>query len=824
MKWDSKNIIGFQKNQLHLNNQFIFWFVLLINDFELMHKKHIFFSLLITLISLIGFGQNFTIKGKVSDQQTKIPILGATISIKNSNYKTGAMSSLIDGSYFCSVPSGTYLITCNFIGYKSFSDSITITKDITFNISLYETAIELKGVTVSKKKPDENVKSTDMGKMEMKVEQAKKLPSLMGEVDVMKTLQLLPGVQSSGEGTNGLLVRGGSVDQNLILLDEAPIYNTGHLFGFFSVFNADAIDNMTLYKGGTPAQYGGRLSSVLTVDAKEGQTDKLHMNGGIGIISSRLTIESPIQKGKSSILLSGRRTYIDILTKPFVETAGTTGIPYYFYDLNGKLKFRLSDKDQLFITGYTGKDNVSLEVLDGRFKTNFYWTNSALSTHWKHTFSDSLFLDVYLVRNNYTFYAEADFDNFKSTAFSGIDGYIAKVRLKSIFPKHELHYGGNYNYLIYTPRDLNTETSDEDGVNFDSDILNVKKYNNDISLYVHDYYTFNNKWKVDGGLRLNMFQHLGPYTLVEEQENFQQDTTNFSHTESIKTFLNAEPRVAVRYAINDSSSFKASITYNSQNAHLLSLSGNALPFDIWVPSSVLLDPQTSLQYSAGYFRNFKNNLLESSVEIYYKNFWNQIEFREDFTPNFTGELENDLTIGTGYAYGVEFLLKKQKGLFQGWIGYTLAYTNRIFDEVNNGKVFPARYDRRHDLSVALTYDIHRKWSVGSNFVYGTGQAITMQEGRYFIEGNLVNIYGERNSFRMPAYHRLDLSLTFTNKPEKKKFHSSWVLAVYNVYNRANPYLIYLDIDGDPLNEGITVTPKQLYLFPILPSLTWNFKF
>lgn len=775
-------------------------------------------------LQFIAIGQKFSIKGKIVDSNTKQTITGATIILKNKTNSTGAISNL-SGNYSCKIPEGTYQISCTFLGYQDYKDSIIISSNLVFPIFLEEDVIKIGEVIITNKKPDENVKSTDMGKVELTVEQAKKLPTLMGEVDIMKTIQLLPGVQSAGEGTNGLIVRGGSVDQNLVLLDEAPIYNTGHLFGFFSVFNADAINNMTLYKGGTPAQYGGRLSSVLAVEAKEGLTDKFHANGGIGLISSRLTIESPIKKGKSSILLSGRRTYIDILSKPFLETGTTSGIPYYFYDLNGKLKFRLSKKDQLTVTGYTGKDDVSLSVLDGRFETSFYWTNRALTVNWKHTFNDSLFLDVFLVNNRYVFFAEANFDNFESTAFSGIDGYITKVRFRKIFKKHELHYGGIYNYLIYTPRDLSVNTSDDDGVNFDSNILNVKKYNNDVSVYLHDYYTFNKKWKVDGGVRLNMFQQLGPYTLITEQDNFQKDTTYYKRFENVKTYWSLQPRIAGRYAINDSSSIKVSVTYNNQNAHLLSLSGNALPFDIWVPSSVILKPQTSIQYSAGYFRNFLHNLLETSVEVYYKDFWNQVEFREDFTPSFTGEIEYDLTIGTGYAYGIEFLMKKQKGKFQGWLGYTLAYTKRKFDNINEGRIFPARYDRRHDLSLVVTYDLTKKWVFGGNFVYGTGQAITMQEGRYFIEGNLVNIYGDRNSFRMPPYHRLDLSITYTRKPENKKFQSNWVFSVYNVYNRANPYLIYLDVSGDPTGtEGITVGAKQLYIFPILPSVTWNFKF
>ncbi|MCP4522291.1 MAG: TonB-dependent receptor [Cytophagales bacterium] len=779
--------------------------------------------LLCCLWSTNIYAQRYTLEGTITDAATNEPIIGATISIKNSSSRTGAISD-IDGKYQVQLKSGTYFLNCSLINYTPYKDSITITGDQKLDIVLSEKVIQISGVTITAERPDKNVQSTEMGKTTVKVEQAQKLPSLMGEVDIMKTLQLLPGVQSSGEGTNGLLVRGGNIDQNLILLDEAPIYNTGHLFGFFSVFNSDAIENMTLYKSGTPAQYGGRLSSVLTVDSKNGNVDKFHANGGIGLISSRLTIETPIQKGKSSLLLSGRRTYIDVVTQPIVEAAETNGIPYYFYDLNGRLKFKLSDKDQLFITGYTGKDDVSLSVMDGRFETSFYWTNSALSTHWKHTFSDSLFLDVYLIRNGYNFFAEANFDNFESTAFSGIEGYQAKARLKAIYPKHELHYGATYGYLIYTPRDLNTSTDDADGVNFDADILNVSKYNNDISLYVHDYYEINKKWKVDGGLRLNLFQHLGDYTEIIEHDNFQQDTIQYGRFESVRNFWSVEPRAAARYAINDSSSIKASITYNSQNAHLLSLSGNALPFDIWVPSSALLSPQTSIQYSAGYFRNFKNNLFETSIEVYYKDFWGQVEFGESYRPSFTGELENDLTIGTGNAYGVEFFAKKQKGKLQGWFGYTFAYSNRVFDEINEGEQFPSRNDRRHDLSVALTYDISKKWSLGSNFVYGSGQAITIQEAFYLVEGNIVTKYGPRNGFRMPPYHRLDLSATYTRKPNSKKFHSSWVFSVYNVYNRANPYLIYFLPEGNLAEGEVAVRARQLSIFPILPSITWNFKF
>lgn len=784
-------------------------------------KRYLLLFILLSSICFPSYSQStHIISGVIKDINTNDVVIGAKVQIKElPNRVTIAMG---DGKYSFKVSPGNYTIIVSALGFETTEKSISVSSnDVLLDFKLKEHISTSKTVEITIEKDEtENVESTDVGKVQLEMKQVKLLPAVFGEVDVMKTLQLLPGVQSAGEGQSGLYIRGGGPDQNLVLLDDAPILNTGHLFGFFSVFNSDAIEDVSLYKGGMPARYGGRLSSVVDFSMPSSIPDKWSANGGIGLIASRLTIQGPIQKGKTSLMLSGRRTYIDILSKPFLKDTESGGIPYYFYDMNGKLIHKFSDKDNISLSGYIGRDVVSLNLLDGRFKADFDWGNAATTLKWNHIFNSKWKSSLSFIYNTYSFDAVADFDNFRNTFLSKIQDYTSKYNL-TFYPnsKGTLNMGIDYTYHKFIPRTSETNTTDDDGINFTSGVLNPDKRAHEMGVYLSYDYDISKKFRVNTGLRYSYFIQVGPYNLIQQNG----DTLHFASNKKVVSYDGVEPRVSMRYKIDSNSSVKASATYVNQYMHLISLSGNALPFDVWVPSSSVVKPQRGFQYAGGYYRNFLENKLGASVEVFYRNMKNQIEYREDYVPTNTGDLENDLVFGNGQAYGIELLLKKSTGNFQGWIGYTLSKTSREFKDINNGEEFPYRYDRRHDLSIVGSYKLNDRWSFGGTFVYGTGQAITIQQNRYVISGNVINEYGPRNGFRLPAFHRLDISATLKNKPDKK-YESSWTFAIYNAYNRANPYIIYVDTEGDVQSGELDVQAKMLYIFPILPSVTWNFKF
>ena len=766
--------------------------------------------------------QQISIKGVILDAANKQTVIGAGIRFLNDSTDKTAVSNL-DGEFTINLSVGNYTVTTSAIGYNTKTEVFDFTKPQNIEIALSTKSIMTTEVEIKSTQLDENIKSTDVGHVKLDMQDIKELPALMGEVDVLKSIQLLPGVQSGGEGTTGLFIRGGGPDQNLVLLDEAPIYNTGHLFGFFSVFNADAIDRVELYKGGIPAQYGGRLSSVVDFGMRPGSKEKWSADGGVGIIASRLAIHGPIVKDKATLLLSGRRTYIDIITKPFLQNEETSGIPYFFHDFNGKLSWKVNDNNHIYVSGYTGRDNVSFLLLDNRFKADIRWGNDAATVQWQHTFSDSLFVNVFVHTNGYQFESNSRFDQVQSSAISNVSDYGVKTKFHWLAnARHDVVWGAEYGYHVFTPRTFEAKTTDGEGVNLTNTSPNNQKYAQDAAVFLHDEIELTKRLKLNAGLRYSIFQQLGPYTEFQ-QNNGTIDTTQFNRLERVRHYGGFEPRVFGRYSIDSLSSVKAAVSVNRQYLHLLSLSGNNLPFDVWVPSSALVEPQVGIQYSVGYFRNFLDNKIESSVEVYYRDMFNQLTFREDFVPTLNGELEYDLVAGTGRSYGLELYVKKDVGRLHGWFGYTLSKSERQFDDVNGGQTFPYRYDRRHDLSIAATYKYNDRWTFGSSFVYATGQALTLQVSRYLIEGSVINKYGPRNAFRMPAYHRLDLSATLKNKP-RKRINSEWVFSVYNVYNRKNAYIIYIDTEGDPTTGELKVVPRLFYLFPILPSITWNFKF
>jgi len=763
--------------------------------------------------------EQYTISGMLTDDSSGEPLIAATVYV-HEDQSLGTYSDE-KGQYIISLKAGTYTLIINYFSYTSDTLLVTVDQNVQLNVRLRPETQKLDEVVLkSTARQQENVETTDMGKISINAETAGKLPAIFGETDLMKTLQLLPGVQAAGEGNTGIYVRGGGPDQNLVLLDNAPVYNTGHLFGFFSVFNNDAISDVTLYKGNIPAQYGGRISSVIGFSMKEGNYKKLKAEGGIGLISSRLALSGPIVKDKASFIVSGRRSYLDIISKPIARSRGFGGVPYYFYDLNGKLSWKAGKKDRFCLSGYYGRDQLKMTFFDDRINILTHWGNATTTFAWHHVYNEKLIQDLSLIYNKFDFLASAQFDQYQTSINSAITDYTFRADYEYLpSVKHKIRFGFQYTWHTFTPRKSSTTA---DSTQFDNGVANNHIYAHDLALYAEDEVNINEKLRLNIGLRYNLFNQTGPYTYLPPNDN-ENNTLLFKRGESVKTWHGLEPRIALRYLINPESSVKTSFTVANQYIHMISLTGNMMPFDIWLPSTILTAPQRGWQYSLGYFRDIRSNQYEFSAETYYKEMKNQLEYRQDYVPSVTGQPEYDLVKGAGWAYGIELFFKKKYGSLQGWIGYTLSRTLRKFPDINEGRIFPARYDRIHDLNIVATYDYGARWTFGATFVFASGQAVTLPERRYFIEGNLYFQYGDRNSYRMQPYNRLDLSVTYHGK-ETRKFRSSWTLAVYNVYNRKNPYMYFIDAYISPEDLNINLSAKKLYLFPILPSLTWNFSF
>lgn len=762
--------------------------------------------------------QKLTLSGYVRDSLTGETVIGAVVNL-------GARSVVSNqyGFYSLTVDSGRYEALVSHISYISSRDSIDLTVNRQRNFLLIPRQGELSEVIVYSRRKDANVRNAQMGRIDLSMDQVKAIPAFLGEIDILKTIQLLPGVRNAGEGNAGFYVRGGGPDQNLILLDDAVVYNTGHLFGFFSVFNSDAIKNTALIKGGMPAQYGGRLSSVLDIAMKDGNSNQFTAEGGIGLIASRLSIQGPIKKDKASYIISARRTYIDVLVKPLVKkTSSFYGSGYYFYDLNAKVNYRFSDKNRLFLSGYFGRDVFTFNNSEQSFKADIPWGNSTATVRWNHVFNRKLFSNTSLVYNDYHFSFGGAQNDFKIKLSSGIKDGTLKTDFDYYTAQgHKIKFGGLLTYHQFIP---NVTSGQQDTVIF-KPATDSKKYAAEAALYVQDDWDISDKLKLAYGLRWSSFTQIGPYTdFVRDANQNKVDSTVYGSFDRIRNYNGLEPRLTIRYTLNEASSFKAAVTRNLQFIHLVSNAGTTLPTDIWVPSTLRVRPQISWQYNAGYFRNFKNNAYETSLEVYYKSMANQIEYKEGYVPYFT-DPERDFVFGKGWSYGSELLVKKVAGRLTGWVGYTLSWTWRKFEGLNKGLKYPAKYDRRHDLSVVGTYDLNDRWKLGAVFVYGTGNATTLPEQFYVINGVLTQEYSSINQYRLPAYHRLDFSATYTPKRTKpKKVQGYWVFSIYNAYSRHNPYFIYFDQTGSPYNGTLKIDPKQVSLFPILPSATWNFKF
>ena len=789
-----------------------------------------------TLLSILTvFSQSkSTLSGYVTDSKNGEALIGVKVYIPSTNQ--GAVTNNY-GFYSLTVNSGKYTIEFRSGLYPSESREIDLTADVRLDIELGTNVKDLKEIVINAKK-GENVNSTQMGQIQLDIEKIKTLPAFMGEVDVIKTIQLLPGVSSVSEGGQGFYVRGGGPDQNLVMLDEGVVYNAAHLFGFFSVFNADAVKSVNLIKGGMPANYGGRMSSVLEVNMNEGNNKKFKVKGGLGAISSRLTVEGPLKKDKGSFIISGRRTYIDLIMKAAIpDTSPFAGSSYYFYDFNAKFNYKITDKDRIFLSGYYGKDVFNFADREGGFNAKMPWGNGIAALRWNHLFSNKLFMNLTSTFSDYQFSFGSAQDEFRFELFSGVRDIGTKVDF-SYFPnsRHSIKWGADHIYHTFTPTSVSAQN---DSVVFNTGVAQ-KLYSHETAFYALDDFELNDKIKINAGLRYSMYHHVGPFTRYIKGDGIStpDSAIQYSRGDVIKFYHGLEPRLSARFLLPDKSSIKAGYSYNYQYVHLTSLSAVSLPTDIWYPSTDKAKPEIGWQASIGYFRNFMNDMFETSVEIYYKEMDNMIEYKEGAVPGdeVNDNTDNLLVYGKGWAYGIEFFIKKSVGKFTGWIGYTWAKTDRKFPDLNEGNLYPAKYDRRHDLSIVGTYKLNDRWTFSTSFIYATGNTLTLPSSWYVQEQNLLFNYGARNSTRMAPYHRLDLSANWYSKDYKtktdaqgneiqvkKKIKSNWAFSIYNVYNRANPFFLYVDNDGKFLNGDFKITVKQVSLFPIIPSVTWNFE-
>ena len=820
---------------------------------QITHNRFLLFLFLFAF-PCWSFSQNkVTLSGFVKDSLSGETMPGVTIVDPN-NPAQGVVSNLY-GFYSISLNKGSQTIRFSSVGYAAKEIKLDLTQDEKLDVDLSLTTYTGKEVTIHGDRSNKNTRSAEMGTVSLSMDKIKSLPAFMGEVDLLKIIQLMPGVKSAGDGNTGFYVRGGGPDQNLILLDEAVIYNPSHLLGFFSVFNGDAVSGIQLYKGGMPANYGGRLASVLDVSMKEGNARETTVEGGIGLISSRLTVQGPIKKDTASYILSARRTYADLVATPFIpKKSPFKGSGSFFYDFNAKINWRVNDKNRLFLSAYYGRDKFSYKDKAADFEVNMPWGNATTSLRWNHLFNKKLFLNTSFIFSDFKFEFGGQQSDFEFKLFSGIRDYNLKTDF-NFYPniRHNIKFGVNYTFHRFTPYNASASQGE---VVFDTGKL-TRLYAHEVAAYAGDDWDITDYLKLHAGIRYSFFQQVGPFDRYLRNGIGQRtDTVSYKAFAPVVDYGGWEPRLMLRINTGEHSSIKASYTRNLQYIHLASLSAVSLPTDVWVPSTELVQPQTGVQYALGFFKNFKEDMFETSIEIYYKEMENQVEYKEGSLPedNLNDNGDYNFTFGRGWSYGAEFFVKKRLGKFNGWIGYTWSKTERQFPEINNGESFFARYDRRHDASLVVTYEMNAEWTFSSVFVYGTGNAITLPVSRYFIEGRIVNEYGARNSFRMAPYHRLDLSATWhpdkakslarkTRRYLKKhpealtlpqprnnwqkfwrKTESSWNFSIFNVYNRMNPFFLYFDNAGNIEGGTLRVVAKQVSLFPVLPSATYNFKF
>jgi len=747
----------------------------------------------------------------VKDAQNGEELIGATIYVKGEN--TGTISNEY-GYFSLTLPKGNYELVINYIGFKSIHKSIELHQDYYFNFELEESSAILKEVEIKGERLDKNIRSNEMSNIKLQSKSIKKIPAFMGEVDLIKAIQLLPGVQSASEGSSGFSVRGGSPDQNLILLDEATVYNASHLMGFFSVFNNDAIKDVKIYKGDIPASHGGRLSSMLDVRMRDGNSKKIAVTGGIGTISSRLTIEGPIIKDKTTFIVSGRRTYADLMLKLSSDEKIKKSI-LNFYDINAKVNHTFNENNRLYLSFYNGQDKFA-----NPFST-FIFGNQTSTLRWNHLFSKKLFSNFTLINSiyNYKLGTAADSPN-PFEWWSKMTDYGGRADFTYFFnPQNTVKFGAEGTYHCFEP---GTAKGLGDEALF-TEFKQPHSYALDYAFYISNEQKIGERFQVKYGIRFSIFQNIGSGTIYNFDENHEKiDSTVYPSGEIYNTYMGLEPRLGVSYLINDKSSIKANYSRTRQYLQLAQNATAGTPLDVWFPASPNVRPQIADQIALGYFRNFKDNMLEASAEIYYKTMQNSIDFKDFAEVLLNKEIEGELRFGKSWSYGAEFLIRKNTGKLTGWISYTYSKTMRKFKDINNGNPYHAPYDKPHDVSIVLSYNLHPRWEVAATWVYASGQPATFPTGRAEYGNLIVPIYSDRNAYRLRDYHRLDLSVTWK---KKKKEDSRWDwdlnLSIYNAYGRHNTWSInFVQDENDP---NVTYA-EQTYLFSILPAITFNFKF
>jgi hypothetical protein len=769
-------------------------------------------SLLFLLtVHLVSFSQTkFTVSGTITDKSKGETVIGARVKIKDKNQ--GAVSNEY-GFYSLTLPEGNYTLVISAMGYENQEKEIQLTENLRLDfivVNPESRTQEIQEVKVTGVKQDANVKSAIMGVEKLDPKAIAKIPVLLGEKDIIKTMQLLPGVKSAGEGNSGYYVRGGGSDQNLILLDEAPVYNASHLLGFFSTFNSDAIKEATLYKGNQAANFGGRLSSVLDIKMNEGNNQRYNVSGGLGLISSRLNVEGPIVKDKASFLINGRRTYADVFLKATDDFKDNT---LYFYDLNAKLNYKLGQKDRIFLSGYFGRDKLGF---GSSFGIN--WGNATGTVRWNHLINSKLFSNTSLIYSSYDYEIAIKSNEVDFTITSKVLDYNIKQEFQ-YFPNsnNKIKFGFNVINHNITPGQLSGSKGIQSNLVFQKAAKSFES-----AIYATNDWDVNEFLSVNYGVRMSAFSLLGngqniyTYTASGDLDK----TLTYADNEHIKTYINWEPRISFSYAYQNDASFKMAYSRNTQNIHLVSNSTTSSPTDTWLGTSLNTKPEIADQASFGWFKNFDENAYEFNIETYYKQMQNQIDYRNGANTRANEKLEGELLYGEGRAYGLELILKKKTGKFNGWISYCLSKSERKIEGINGGNWYNAKQDRTHDISIVGIYDITPKLSISALFVFYTGNAITFPSGKYSIEGQSQFLYTTRNGSRMPNYHRLDLGVNWVRK-NTDKYESSWNFSIYNAYGRENAYTIaFREKEGNPnVTEAV-----QTSLFRWIPAITYNFKF
>jgi hypothetical protein len=755
--------------------------------------------------------KKLTISGTVKDAKNGETLIGASVSLIGTKPNTTLSNSY--GFYSISAEPGTYKLSVSFTSFQTETIDVVLDKNVVLNINLQTGKAQLDAVIVSTKKKNENVSKPLMGVEKLNMAQINKLPVLFGERDIMKSIQLMPGFKSAGEGNAGFNVRGGNADQNLVLLDEAPVYNASHLLGFFSTFNSDAVKDVSVYKGGMPAQYGGRLSSVVDIKMKDGNAKKLDVAGGLGIISSRINVSAPIVKDKGSFIISGRRTYADAFLALQKDT-GQGKRTLYFYDVNLKANYKISKKDRVFLSGYTGRDVLG-------FGENFGadWGNKTATLRWNHIFGNKLFSNTSLIYSDYSYELRIKAGPTKFKGVSNIVDYNFKQDFDwSYSNKSKVRFGGNFIKHNVLPGSVTAENLTAGAIKPVQEKLFFES-----ALYASHEWKANDNLEIIYGLRASNIDIKGPGNFFEY--NSKGDiikTTKYTKGQTVKTYFNIEPRLSLSYKLTDVASIKASYNRNVQNLHLITNTTSANPTDVWLPSSNNIKPEIADQVALGFYKNSKNGMYEFTSEVYYKDLQNQIDYRNAAQILANDNVESELLYGKGRAYGIEMMMRKTSGRLTGWVGYTLSKVEKKIDGINNNEYFNARQDRTHDISVVAMYDISKKWNISGTWVYNTGNAVTFPSGKYNAGGQTVFLYTERNGYRMPAYHRLDVGVNFEPSINKtRKYKSSWSFGLYNAYGRENAFSINFRENKDDRTKTEAV---QTSLFRFIPSVTWNFKF